>query len=267
MPQNTLGDFIAPLQFETGTGEISNRRLALLVAIGSAGSISAAAREVGMTYKAAWDAVEAMTNLAGVALVSSQHGGKGGGGAVLTEPGKTLVADFSRVQRLQQQFLDQLQRDGDLGQSAALIRRLSIKSSARNVLTGTVKSIHGGGVNSEVNLELTGGESLHAIVTCESVRDMNLAEGATVQALIKASWIVLAAADDAMRTSARNRLCGKVRRVQEGEVNAEVVIGLPGGQTLAAVITLESLHNMKIGEGDNLCALIKASHIILGVAE
>jgi molybdate transport system regulatory protein len=229
------------------------------------GSISGAARATAMTYKAAWDAVDAMNNLAGELLVTSQHGGKGGGGAELTAAGHKLVQDLARMQALHSQFMAQIRDQGDLETSIALMRRLTIKSSARNILSGRVAGVRDGGVNSEVSVELNGGDCLHAIVTKESALDLELAPGREVHALIKASWIILAPADEAMRTSARNRLCGVVTRLTKGEVNAEVVIELNGGQNIAAVITSLSLQDMDIKTGDKLCALIKASHVILGV--
>ena len=59
---------------------VGKRWMELLAAIGSEQSITAAAKNVGMSYKAAWDAVEAMNNLADRALVERAVGGKGGGG-------------------------------------------------------------------------------------------------------------------------------------------------------------------------------------------
>ena len=69
-----------------------------------------------------------------------------------------------------------------------------------------------------------------------------------------------------MKTSARNRLTGTVVRCQEGAVNAEVVIELPGGKTVASIITNESVKVLGLEEGVRASALIKASHIILAVA-
>jgi molybdate transport system regulatory protein len=140
-----------------------------------------------------------------------------------------------------------------------------MKSSARNILSGIVESVQAGGVNAEVNVRLSGGESLHAVITRDSVQDLEIAPGREVQALIKASWIILAAADDGLRTSARNRLCGEIQRITTGEVNAEIVVKLAGGNTLAAIITQQSLQELGFKTADPVCALIKASHIILGV--
>ncbi len=261
-----VGEFVAPLSLATDLGEISPRRLALLMAIAEHGSISAAARHVGMTYKAAWDAVDAMNNLAGTVLVDVQHGGRGGGGARLSAEGSQVIRDLSRLQSLQSEFMARLKAEGDLGKSLAMMRRLSMKSSARNVLAGTVESVHEGGVSTEVNLRLPGGDTLHAIVTRESAQELTLEPGREVQAIIKASWIILALASDNIRTSARNRLCGSVTRIVAGEVNAEVVLALAGGNTLAVIITRPSLDELALSEGTQVCALIKASHVILGVS-
>lgn len=260
-----VGEFVAPLSLATDLGEISPRRLALLMAIAEHGSISAAARHVGMTYKAAWDAVDAMNNLAGTILVDVQHGGRGGGGARLSAEGSQVISDLSRLQSLHNAFMAQLKADGNLDRSLVMMRRLSMKSSARNVLAGTVESVRQGGVNTEINLHVQGGDTLHAIVTRESAHELALEPGREVQAIIKASWIILALADDTIRTSARNRLCGSVTRIVPGEVNAEVVLALAGGNTLAVIITRHSLEEMALTEGVQVCALIKASHIILGV--
>jgi len=260
-----VGEFKAPLSLATDAGEISPRRLALLTAIADTGSISGAAKAVGMTYKAAWDAVDAMNNLAGTLLVQVQHGGRGGGGAQLSAAGMKVIDDLARLQLLQNQFMDTLKAEGDLDKSLVLMRRLSMKSSARNVLLGTVINVRDGGVSTEVNLQLPGGDALHVIVTRESAHELALVPGREVQAIIKASWIILAMADDNIRTSARNRLCGSVERIVSGDVNAEVVLALAGGNTLAVIITRQSLDELGLEAGSRVCALIKASHIILGV--
>lgn len=65
--------------------EITDQRIRLLEAIDALGSISAAARTVGLTYRGAWDAVAVVNNLAEHPLVLGRAGGKSGGGASLTE--------------------------------------------------------------------------------------------------------------------------------------------------------------------------------------
>jgi molybdate transport system regulatory protein len=120
-------------------------------------------------------------------------------------------------------------------------------------------------VNSEVILDIGGGDNIAAVVTNESVAQLELAPGVAAFALIKAPW-VLVSTDEQLKTSARNRLCGVVARCTEGAVNSEVVIDLPGGKSVAAMVTNESMSNLGLREGVRACALIKASHIILAVA-
>jgi molybdate transport system regulatory protein len=60
-------------------------------------------------------------------------------------------------------------------------------------------------------------------------------------------------------------LCGTVDRIVHGPVNAEVTVVLPGGSVLAAIVTEESAKRLAIAKGDHVCALVKASSVILGV--
>ena len=63
------------------TSPIKGDRIRLLEAVAREGSISAGAREAGITYKAAWDALDALSNLFGQPLLETRTGGKAGGGA------------------------------------------------------------------------------------------------------------------------------------------------------------------------------------------
>jgi len=77
---------------------VGGNRIDLLEAIDRCGSISGAAREVGISYKTAWDAVDAMNNAAEKPLVRRAVGGVGGGGTILTEEGKDTVRLYRVLQ-------------------------------------------------------------------------------------------------------------------------------------------------------------------------
>lgn len=260
-----IGSFSAPLSLDFNGGRVSARRLELLAAIGRANSINGAAKAVGMTYKGAWEAVEAMNNLAGVPLVMAWQGGRGGGRAELTEVGQRLVDEMGRIAALQTQFFAALDEDVTLNNSFQLLKRIEVKTSARNAFMGIVESVQKSVVNAEVTLRLASGEALYAIVTRDSVRSLDLVPGKVVYALIKASWVLLTPEDEKIKTSARNRLCGVVSHIEEGSVNTEVLLDLGKGVTLAAIITNESHKMLELAVGSRACALIKASHIIIGV--
>jgi molybdate transport system regulatory protein len=139
-----------------------------------------------------------------------------------------------------------------------------MQTSARNHLHGTVHAVHDGAVNTEVVLDLGGGHHLVAIVTKDSAHKLGLAPGKTAWALVKASWPILVKGA-APATSARNTLCGTVKSVTTGAVNTEVVLALQGGAELVVMITTGSEKTLGLKVGDAACALIKATHVILGV--
>ena len=241
-------------------------RVELLAAIGQLGSITSAARLVGLSYKAAWDAIDTMNNLAGEPLVQRSTGGKGGGGTRLTARGAQLVDNFKTIEQVHQDFLERLNRQaGNVADDLALFSRFRMNTSARNQFFGTVTRATQGAVNDEIELEIAGGQKIVAIVTRESAEHLALAPGRQAFALIKSSSVIVMTAGEGVRLSARNQLAGTVTRVMRGAVNAEVVIALTGGGTVAATITNDSVEALALQEGVAATALFKASSVILGV--
>ena len=103
------------------------------------------------------------------------------------------------------------------------------------------------------------------MVTEQSRREMKLAKGLSVIAMIKASSVTLAVGDD-LKVSARNVLTGVLVNLDRGAVNADVTIELAGEKTLSAMITNKSADQLALAEGMVLSALFKASSVILMVA-
>lgn len=243
-----------------GLPRVALARMALVEAIGELGSISAAARRVGLSYKAAWDAVQALNNLFDGPLVEAAPGGARGGTAQLTPGGQAALAAFRRVQAEMDAALAKL----DAGLEADLFWSLGMKTSARNALRGTVTRISSGAVNTEVALRVAEGLEITAVVTAHSVEELGLREGAAAIALIKSSFIVLAKGEG-LRTSARNQIEGIVSSREDGPVSSEVRLDIGAGKTLAATITTESAEALEIRPGDRVTALINAPHVILAV--
>lgn len=240
-------------------------RIELLAAIADSGSITAAAKAVGMSYKAAWNAIDTMNNLAGEPLVERLAGGKGGGGTRLTARGAQLVRNFNTIERVHQEFVEQLNRQaGGIAGDASLIRRLNMKTSARNQFFGSVSRVKQGAVNDEIELDIAGGQKIVAIVTHESAEDLALRVGTQAFALVKSSSVIIMSGPGEARLSARNQLGGTVSRLVPGAVNTEVVIDLAGGGSVAAIITNESAQALALREGSPATAIFKASSVILG---
>ena len=68
-----------------------------------------------------------------------------------------------------------------------------------------------------------------------------------------------------MQISARNVLKGKVKSVNHGAVNSEIVVELPGGQEIVSIITKSSAERLGLEEGKAICAVVKASSVMLAV--
>ena len=87
------------LRIDLPQGRIGPGKVELLEAIDREGSISAAGRALGMSYRRAWDLVDALNRLLGTAVVEASPGGYRGGGATLTDAGRGLVADYRAIER------------------------------------------------------------------------------------------------------------------------------------------------------------------------
>jgi molybdate transport system regulatory protein len=250
-----------------GASRVGPDRIRLLELIRERGSIMAAAKAVGLSYKGAWDAVQAINNLFERPLVMAQPGGKAGGAAHVTASGEAVILAYRKVERELAEVIAQLEAHlaGEAGAVDRIVRSLSMKTSARNVLRGVVERVSDGAVNAEVALRVSPGLEIVAIITRESVKDLGLAPGREAMAIIKSSFVILAKGDQPLAISARNRLVGTVLRHDEGAVSDEVSLDLGEGKTITATITRESGARLSFAPGQRAQALVKASHVILAV--
>jgi molybdate transport system regulatory protein len=246
---------------------LGGNQIALLEQIDALGSITKAAKAVGISYKTAWDTINTINNLAEKPLVDRLTGGKGGGGTSLTAEGKKVIAQFNIVQDELRKVLDNLEnRLGDTDSLFQFLRRISMKVSARNTFAGTVSAITKGAVNAEVTLTLKGGIPLVAVVTNGAIENLGLQVGGAAFAIIKASSVLIGTDLHDSKISARNVFCGTISKIIEGPVNSEVDVEIGGGNTVSAVITHGSSQRLELKEGGHACTLFKASSVILGVS-
>lgn len=239
------------------------KRIQLLAAIERVGSISKAAKEVPLSYKAAWDAITAMNNLCPTPVVVKETGGKGGGGASLTPYGKNLLQTYDLLQKEHQKFLARLTEMTDFNTGTLKsIRRVAMQISARNQISGRVEYIEQEKVNASIFIKLKSGYTIVSVITKSAVGSLSLSVGDEVTAIFKSSSVLLTK-DLTLNISARNKFQGEVIKITKGEINSEVMIDI-GGDTIAAVITTESVKSLGIKVGDNLSAVIKSSDVMIG---
>lgn len=248
-----------------GVSFLGDRRVALLEAIDEHGSISAAARVVGMSYKGAWDAVDALNNQSDQPLVERSVGGREGGGTRLTEQGQRIVQLFRAGEAEYQKVLDSLLEGvGRLDPFRQVVQRFSMRTSARNQFVGKITRLAQGPVNTVVHLKLDRRNTILAVVTSASAAALGLRTGQEVTALVKAPAVLLTT-DTSGHYSAENRLCGHITRIHAGDVEAEVRLALDEGKTVVATVTHDTLARLKITEGTPACALFPAASVILAL--
>lgn len=245
---------------------LGSERIELLEKIQALGSITRAAKAVRISYKTAWEIIDAMNNLADKPLVVRVTGGKGGGGTHLTPEGQKIISSFKIVQKEHKVFLENVAyKIDDLEDFYKFLKRMSLKVSARNIFKGTIRAIKKGAVNTEVELLIPSGDVIVSVITNESVENLGLRVGADAYAIIKSSSVILGGDLHTTRLSAGNILCGNVAKIVPGAVNTEITVRLSGENTICAVITNESAKFLAFSEGDYACALFQASNVILGV--
>jgi molybdate transport system regulatory protein len=203
--------------------EASDKRIDILRRIAQAGSISEAARGAGVSYKAAWQALETLANLAGTPLVEKVVGGSGGGGAVLTAAGQKVLLAAEAMAQARLQVLQLIDR-GDLATGRAAF---ALRTSMRNQFPCTVGTVkpHQGQVR--VQLLLADGSAIHSRITRESMQLLGLRQGLAVLALCKATAVQMGAT--AGKADGKNHLQGVVTRATRSAKGGEVSLRLPGG--------------------------------------
>lgn len=199
-----------------------DRRLQVLRALGVCGSISQAAREVGVSYKAAWQAIDTLSNLAGVPVVEKSVGGAGGGGAKLTAAGQELLRAAEAMAQARGTVMQQLQLQ------VPVVQRLGIHTSMRNQWPCVVQRVELAGPLALVHvLSPRGDLPITARITAESAQLLGLHAGMPLLALCKATAVTVQAAKDA--APAPNTWLGKATRVTQGAIGDEVAVQMATG--------------------------------------
>ncbi|WP_281951845.1 molybdenum-dependent transcriptional regulator [Nitrosophilus kaiyonis] len=160
---------------------LGHGRVELLKKIDKYGSISKAAREMKMSYKAAWDAVDIMNNLSEEPILEKVAGGKGGGGSRLTEYGKKLIKEWEMLEESYKNFLNSLESFDK--------KVFGYKISARNRLLCEIENIKCEDELCELTLKLKGGIYIKSKITESAVEELNLKKEDKVIAIIKSTSI------------------------------------------------------------------------------
>ena len=201
---------------------LSDRRLQVLQALAACGSISQAARQVGVSYKAAWQAIDTLSNLAGVPVVHKSVGGAGGGGAKLSEAGHSLLRAAQAMEQARGAVMQQLHTTPEAERAA--VQGLQTHTSMRNQWPCVVHSVLLAGPLAQVQLRSAHADwQLSARITAESAQLLALREGLPLLALCKATAVQVLPVGTEVPA---NTWAGKATRVAVGALGDEVGVQL-----------------------------------------
>ena len=238
------------------------KRIRLLHAIKEHGSISKAAKAVPMSYKSAWEAVDAMNALSPEPIVYRETGGRDGGGTTVTAYGETLLETYAVLKEEHHRFLERLSQITDLEKGTfKTIGRLGLQISARNQIQAEVLKVEPGEVNARITLLLKSGQRLYSTITEEAVEDLHIEAGQTVTAICKSSNVVLLSQED---DTFDNCLKGQVVQWEKDRTNIKVVVDIGSHDRVVSVMAVEKMDGMQIQEGMQVHLGIEANNIMLG---
>ncbi|MHC1600221.1 MAG: TOBE domain-containing protein [Candidatus Methanospirareceae archaeon] len=157
-------------------------RAKLLREIHELKSIRKATEKLSIPYRSAWEHIRKIEEAVGTPVVKTHRGGaKGGGGAGLTEEGEHILHEYERYER----YLAGLSADEEFWEA------LCTKMSTRNKLTGVVEEIEKGEVAASVRIEIETPAVITALITKNAVKDLELKIGDDVEAVIKATEVMV----------------------------------------------------------------------------
>ncbi|MET8689702.1 TOBE domain-containing protein [Streptomyces sp. NPDC004732] len=136
--------------------------------------------------------------------------------------------------------------------------------SIRNQVPGTVTSVTSGEVMATVKVRLESGQGITAAITLEAVKELGIAEGSAVLALVKSTEVALATGPVA-GLSIRNQIPGTVADIATGGAMASVKVDIAGG-ALTAAITKDAVADLGLAAGTSVVALVKSTEISLATA-
>jgi len=155
----------------------------ILQAIKENKSISKTAKKLGMSYRYVWNYIEKINRALGRPVIKTFRGGRhGGGGTVLTELGESLLREYRRMEA----YVGGILADEECWEAVGL------KISARNRLKGLVKEVDMGKVAAKVKVKIEAPAVITALISREAVEELDIKPGDKVEAVIKATEVMIA---------------------------------------------------------------------------
>lgn len=217
----------------------TDKRIDILRRLQDAGSISEAARRAGVSYKAAWQAIDILSNLAGTPLVEKVVGGAGGGGAQLTQAGNELLKASTELELAKTQLVKKA--SAKTSKESSNTAFLGLRTTMRNQFPSIVSAIVKKAGFVQVALTSKGGTLFHSKITAASAELFDLHPGQQVLVLCKATAVHIKKASS---EKGKNVVHGIVVRKSRGSASGEVNLLVEPGITIVGFVDQLSAFNI-----------------------
>jgi len=155
----------------------------ILEAIDKENSISKAAETLGMSYRYVWNYIQEIQETLNQLIIETYKGGRsGGGGATLTDLGRSLLNEYKQVESYLSKVLS----------SSGSLEVKGVKLSARNRFKGKVVAVEKGVITAKVKIEVKMPVTVTAVITKEAVEDLAIKVGDEVEAIVKSTEVMIA---------------------------------------------------------------------------
>lgn len=238
------------VEFQNGI-KLNKKAIKLLKAIDEQGSITLAAKELGISYKNAWDSLNE--------LASSLLERKKNSGTKLSAKAKELIKQYEQIQKIQENFLNKLIEENI---NLEFIPKFFSKLSARNELEVKITKIIEGVLNCDVIATLSSGEELRANITKSSQELLNLKVGDSVYFIFKAPKVVIYK-DELSSSLLPNLLKAKITKASIGSQNSEIHALCANNQELIAIIPNDTTMDLRLCVNDEIGVVINPTDIII----
>ncbi|AUI65938.1 MULTISPECIES: TOBE domain-containing protein [Glaesserella] len=220
---------------------VDPKRVTLLKAIRECGSINQAAKNANVSYKSAWDHLEAMNAISPKPLLERNIGGKNGGGTVLTSYAERLLQLYDLLEQTQQKAFAILQDESiPLNSVLSATAKFALQSSARNQFLGTVAKLREEDLLCYVEIHIANfSQHLTACITMQSAKRLNLVQDKEVILMVKAPWIQI----HQQEPQCINQLSATVCAVYDKGDHQEITLSVGDGECYA---TATNTHSFQI---------------------
>ena len=234
------------------------RDLQLLGYVHRDGSITAAARAVGVTYKTAWDRLRNLQERLGHPVIIPAKGGRGGGRTLLSDTGQALLRYYQQLRREQDRAIEPevgLDSVNDVSERPIPLRR----TSARNHLSGVVAAIRRDGIRDEIRVSLHDSLQVSVNITRASTLALGLKKSVPVYLLIKAPALRFTSEHKGQTNVFR----GEIRHIRRNQKQLELEVQIAPEVNLVAVTATDAGRPLK--KGDEVWIQIDPDTVILGI--